>query len=421
MSLQYTLEIDNIESLKGIGAMIKENNLEKPNISKVARDLKICRDTARKHLNGFIKQNTRTKTSKVDKHYQIIKELLNHDSKVFEYKSHLYRYLQKNHDVDYTEGTFSRYINKYFKSEFKNNNNRLSERFETEPGKQVQFDYKENQTYIDSNGDKHKVDIAALTFGYSRFTIREIIADKTTTSTIDFLAKSFEIIGGVPDEIVIDNGPSLVQLSRTKDREAILIPRLEQFLKDYNIKCNVCMPYSPQTKGKVEVRMKLVDELKAYNSDFKDLYELDKILQDITSDENLRISQATGLPASYLFEKEKNVLQCLPQAKVRSNYFISLIPVKVNKNSLVSYKSKLYSVPPEYIGMKMQRTATENKLHLYYNKKYICSHNISQNKINYLPAHKKLLRDAIYKNADIVSNLTQLDDNINSLSKVIYE
>ncbi len=362
----------------------------------------------------------------MDPHYKRIANLLNDKFKQFDYVSSLYRYLKREFDdIDYSEATLRRYIHKHFESEFNNSCSKNSIRFETEAGFQAQFDYKENQPYVDSYGSKIRTDIASLIFGYSRHNFRQVIPDKTTETTIAFLAETFEDIGGVPAQIVIDNGSSMVAKSKCSGQDAILVPMFEQFLKDYDISWFVCKPGAPQTKGKVEVQMKMVNDLKAYNGEYNDYSDINDKLQIITTEENTRISQATGLPPAFLIEKEKERLKPLPSEEIRSKYFIKMKEVIVNRQSLISFKSNLYSVPPKYIGKKIGRRLINNKLHLYYNTKYVCTHVLSTKKVNYLDSHQKELSKLIYNteniSADIATNITSLNENVKQLEGLIYE
>lgn len=425
----YTFKIGKIEDLNFIKKLVEENKMQKPNFSKLAREFKVSRETIRKYYNGFEKASTRNKSSKIDKHKYNIAELLDDEHKEFDYISHLYRYIKREiGDVDYSLSSFNRYINKYFKQEFKGNKTKIYERYETLAGEEAQFDYKENQSYIDVHGNKILTNIAVLTFGYSRFNYRQVIADKTTESTILFLSKVFDEAGGVPRKIKFDNGSSLVLKARTKDKAGILNTKLAEFLKDYGVKWEICMPYRPESKGKVEVKMKIVDELKGYNGGYNDSIDIDNKLQIITGEENSRICQSTDMPPIFLWQQEKERLLPLPSKKVRSSYFLKLSEVNVNNTSLISYKSNKYSLPPEYIGLKVGLKVINNKLHIYYNQKFICSHKISKEKINYISSHKKSLQKLLYKKCkdkaseiDLAQNLKQLNINVKSLEGIKYE
>lgn len=214
----------------------------------------------------------------------------------------------------------------------------------------------------------------------------------------------------------------MVAKPRSKDFPGELNAKLKQMLDDYGISAFICMPGSPETKGKVEVQMKVTDELKGYGGEIRDSVHLDDILQTITDEQNLRISQATHVPPIVLWQKEKEHLNSLPDKSICSNYYCQLPLANANKQSLVSFRSNLYSVPPKYIGLQIGRKIINNKLHLYYNEKFLCSHEITNTKINYVESHKDELIKMIYKNTEnIEDNLAQLDLNTRDLERIEYE
>ncbi len=54
---------------------------------------------------------------------------------------------------------------------------------------------------------------------------------------------------------------------------------------------------------------------------------------------------------------------------------------------MVSYKSNLYSVPPEYACKYLTAQIYDEYLHLYDSTNLIAIHEISNKKINYLTQH----------------------------------
>jgi transposase len=192
----------------------------------------------------------------------------------------------------------------------------FTERFETEPGQQAQFDLKERVKVIYENEEMVITHVATLTLGFSRYNVRRIVLDKSYDTVSAFLAEAFEEIGGVPKELVIDNIKCLVDKPRTDKDEATLNVKFIEFLKDYNIKCLPCMPYRPETKGKTETQNKVPSQLRNYNGTYKDILDVHDILEVINREDNESISQATHLPRTFLLEKEKDELSPLPPRRI---------------------------------------------------------------------------------------------------------
>lgn len=103
--------------------------MEKPNYSKIARELGIDRRTVKKRYesNG-VKSPRKKRKSKIDDFEGIIRELLFPGGKkqmqIFFYVTHLYRYLVREYELDVALNTFNYYINNHqeFRSYFKESN-----------------------------------------------------------------------------------------------------------------------------------------------------------------------------------------------------------------------------------------------------------------------------------------------------------
>ena len=124
-----------------------------------------------------------------------------------------------------------------------------------------------------------------------------------------------------------------------------------------------------------------------YNGILGSVEELYEKMNLITNEANSRVCQATGLAPILAFKVEKEHLLPLPNAKVCSYYKNVTITAKVNTSSLFKYKGNMYSVPPNMIGKNITIEVIDSNLNVYYNKKLITVHSISENKINYHSNH----------------------------------
>ena len=132
--------------------------------------------------------------------------------------------------------------------------------------------------------------------------------------------------------------------------------------------------------------MKILDELSAYSGDLN-YTELCNKLEEINNRENSRFhKEYQGVPLLSL-EKEKEFLLPLPQEQIRNSYKIRTSTVKVNKSSMITYRTNQYSVPTKYIGKHLKIQVYDEQLHLYDHNELIAIHTISSSKINYLENH----------------------------------
>ena len=386
-----TIKITTLADLSLLSSAYKKGEITL-NISRLAKDLDCDRKTVRKYLKGDIPKKIRVRKKYLDQFKEIINDYLSDSSRHFEYIDHLYYFMQREHDITCTRSTFNRYIrnNIELDSLFKNKNrNSFTARFETDKGQQVQFDLKERVKLIDESGTTTTIFIPTLTLSWSRFNYRKLILDNTTDNLLVFLAQAFEDLGGVPRELVIDNLKQFVDKARNKNGDsAILNVKFDEFCKDYGIEVKPCMPRRPQTKGKTETQNKTVDQLKNYNGKYTGLLDMHDKLEIINKEDNERISQATRLPRVFLFEKEKGDLLPLPAKEIRSKYHLRLNEVIVTPDALIQYKYNKYSLPKEYINKRVGLAVQNKKLLIYYNRKIIEKHDISNKKLNIKEEHK---------------------------------
>ena len=54
---------------------------------------------------------------------------------------------------------------------------------------------------------------------------------------------------------------------------------------------------------------------------------------------------------------------------------------------MLTYLSNQYSVPPKYIGKRVNLQVYDDYLHVYYNTDLIVIHQISADKLNYIESH----------------------------------
>ena len=404
------MNVNSLVDLHKLKVIMEVNNL-KVNKSQIARELGVDARTVGKYLNGYVKPTTRNRKSPIDDFKPIIQSLLSEESiQVFYYKRVLWQYLKDNHGLDCAQSSFRRYIsnnvefNDYFKRRKKGYiSNKSTMRFETDKGQQAQLDWKENIDFVLSTGEVININIFVLILSYSRFRIYRLSLEKTQDILFSFLNESFETFGGVPKELLTDNMKTVMDQPRTAYQSGKVNNKFQQFADDYVFKVRPCIAGRPNTKAKVEAPMKLLDEIRAYNGtlNFNELHEL---ISKLNNRINGTCHTSTGkIPVLHL-EKEKDFLLDLPTEQIRNRYSIITTSVKVNRQSMISYKSNQYSVPPEYINKKLKLQVYDNQLHLYYNTNLVTIHEIKNQKLNYHDNHYLQISYLTFKNSKYEMN-----------------
>jgi transposase len=394
VNLKITTEIE-IHSLSDLPKFktLMESLGMKINKSQLARDLNVDRRTIDKYLNGLIPKKTRKRGSKIDKYYDVISQLLSKESKqIFYYKRVLWQYLKDNHGLECSQSAFRAYISRkpefqaYFSEGKRTKPVGQVVRYETEPGEQAQFDWKENIRYVTKEGEILNVNIGVFLLSHSRFRTFLLTLSKSQSVLMSFLMETFEKIGGVPKTIVFDNMKTVMDEARTEYSKGVVNERFDQFAKDCGFDIHPCKAGRPYTKGKVEATMKLIDEIHAYQGQFS-YEELQNFVQSLCERINHSYHQGTGKIPILAFEQEKNLLQPLPRNEIRDSYKIKHTLVKVNSAGMVTYKGNQYSVPAEYKGKTVGLQVYDDHIYVYYNMHLITQHRISSIKLNYKQEH----------------------------------
>ena len=390
------IKLDSLEDLKEYKKFMDDNNL-KINIAALSRKYKVDRRTINKYLNGFEKKKTKNKSSKLDKYYDLIKSLLSSSTQTFSYIRVLRQYLEDNYGIDIQYSTFYNYIRntpefyEYFKKGkcLSSDANNIVIRFETPPGNQMQIDWKESIPFVLSDTREIiEVNILVGVLGFSRYKMYKVSLLKTRTVLMSLLTEMFENIKGVPKTIITDNMKPVMNKPRTRYFKGEVNSQFEGFSKDFGFKVIPCKAKNPQTKGKVESQMKILDEIRAYSGTLT-LSELVQLVERINTRENNKLSQATDKIPIFEFEKEKDSLLSLPPEKIRNQYRIKTKTSKVNSAGMITVDTKQYSVGRKYIGQKLQYQVIDSNIYIYSNTKLIEMHEISNIKINYNPEHYK--------------------------------
>ena len=387
-----------IEKLKQELLIMKTLNI-KPNYSELSRIYKIDRRTIEKYNNGYCRGNTKIiRKSKLDDLKNEIKEKLELPGITI---TGLYQYFNKDTDI----GTYSNFYKYIKKHKLKlNKNNKAHLRFETDMGKQLQFDWKEDIKMISRHGEIFEFNILSSTLSASRLHVFVYSKFKTRIDVQRSLIKTFEYIGGLPEELLTDNMSSIVN---TKTGE--FLEEFKTFIKDIGIDAKKCKPRHPYTKGKDESANRFMSWLVPYNHEFEDEQELIKIISEINLKVNKQINSTIGVAPIMLFNKEKEYLRPLPNHKIIDQYLINTLHLKISNESLFYYKGKRYSVPHKFINQTLDVQEENNKLYVYYNKKLITIHEICEKNINYKEEHY------IEGISNILKNKTQ--EQIEALAK----
>lgn len=123
-------------------------------------------------------------------------------------------------------------------------------RFETPPGRQLQIDFGER--LVEIGGAKVKAFVFVATLGHSRrLHVRAFRAERQE-HWFAGLESTFTTLGGVPEEVLMDNPRALVVRHDAVSRSVQFNDKLIAFAKHWGFRPRACAPYRARTKGKTE-------------------------------------------------------------------------------------------------------------------------------------------------------------------------
>lgn len=115
-------------------------------------------------------------------------------------------------------------------------------RFETPPGLQLQFDWKESVRMANRDGELFEFNVFAATLGHSRRHIFIRSVTRTTDDLVRCMYATIARLGGVPREWVTDNMSALVTI---KGGRRLKVQRAYEFAKAAGFELKLCRPRSP--------------------------------------------------------------------------------------------------------------------------------------------------------------------------------
>lgn len=232
-----------------------------------------------------------------------------------------------------------------------------SKHVETAPGEQAQVDWGSFGKIM--IGDRlERLYAFVYVLSYSRALYVEFVVRQNQQTFQSCHVHAFEKLG-IPKNIRYDNIKTVV-LSREKLRDGSAKPHFNptflDFAQYYGFQSELCPPYWPRSKGKVEAGVKYLRNNfmlgEVFGKTFHSIDELNKKVERwIENVAQRRIHRSTGKEPLSLWVHEKKFLH-FPTGLPPYNT-APFFERRSTKDGLVQYKSNLYSVPSKYAQKKL--------------------------------------------------------------------
>ncbi|MDP6725423.1 MAG: IS21 family transposase [Arenicellales bacterium] len=224
---------------------------------------------------------------------------------------------------------------------------RVTERFETAPGRQAQLDWGECGTIL-VGGEKKKLYVFVFVLGYSRYLFAHFTTSCRLPVLLSCLCDAFDVVG-IPREVLVDNMKQAVESHDVVTGRVCWNRTFLDFADHHGFLPIACPPYWPQAKGKVERGVGYIKSSFLEGRTFTDLSDLNRQLQtwlDLVA--NARVHGTTRERPCERFAKEGAHLRSLAGVPAYDTRPIEwrIVP----SDSHISFLGVRYSVDPVAVG-----------------------------------------------------------------------
>jgi transposase len=251
---------------------------------------------------------------------------------------------------------------------------RATVRFETEPGRQLQSDWGEQRTQI--AGQEVKVHFIVNALGYSRRFHFWCTDSEDAEHTYEGLVRSLEYLGGVPQEVLVDNQKAAVLQPRAGGAPAQFNERFLDLAGHYGFTPRACRPYRARTKGKDERMVGYVKQhfFVRYRS-FESWAHLNQLAERWLAEEaDPRLHGTVKEVVAERFAREQPHLAPLPAQRYDTSYHETR---QVAWDGYLEVRGNRYSVPSDLAGQAvMVRIGLDDSLRVYAGERLVASHTL---------------------------------------------
>jgi transposase len=223
-------------------------------------------------------------------------------------------------------------------------------RMECAAGEEVQVDFGSGAPIVGSEGKRRRSHVFRMVLSHSRKGYSEAVYRQTTDEFLRCLENAFDHFGGLPKAVVLDNLKAGVETPDWYDPE--LNPKLRSFADHYGLAILPTRPWTPRHKGKIESGIGYVKSNALKARTFTSLEEENRHLLDweqTVADCRIHgtIRQQVG---NYFAEVERPALRALPPDRFA---FFQEAQRTVHRDGHVEVAKAYYSVPPEYLARRV--------------------------------------------------------------------
>jgi transposase len=259
-------------------------------------------------------------------------------------------------------------------------------RFETEPGEQSQMDWGHF-----GNWDGRRLYGFALTLSYSRMRFVEFTQQQDIHHLLNCMVHAFQYFEGVTERVLTDRMKTV--LIDETGGELHFNTKFLQFAAYYGLVPQVCRPYRPETKGKIESTIRFVKQNLWPGIQFDSLTDLNQQARAWMEKVNHQ-THSTTREVPYDRLAKEQLLRIHEQPPYDTSYMEDRC---VAKDCTLSYRGNRYSVPFTYARktVLVRKPVVGGKIEIYSGIKVVAEHQLAKGRGVMVidPAHYKGLMD----------------------------
>lgn len=217
---------------------------------------------------------------------------------------------------------------------------RLTVRFETPPGRQMQADWAHCGRFTTPSGATLSVYAFVAVLGFSRMLYVEFTSSMRLAVLLACHLNAFRFFAGTPQEVLYDN------MKQVKLEPGRFHPYFVDFARHHGFAIKTHGVRRPRTKGKVEKAVHYLEDNFLAGRDFVDLDDLNAQRLPWLDQANSRIHATTGRRPVDLWPEEGLV----PFVSIPPYRIVEPVLRKVDVEGFVRLAASRYSVPPELSG-----------------------------------------------------------------------
>jgi transposase len=248
---------------------------------------------------------------------------------------------------------------------------KVTVRFETKPGQQLQSDW--GEIVVEIAGQLVRVHFMVNLLGYSRRFHFWCTDSADAEHTYEGVVRSLEYFGGSPDEVLVDNQKAAVvqhpTLGDTQFNERFL-----DLAGHYGFTPRACRPYRARTKGKDERMVGYIKQhfFVRYRS-FANWAHLNQLAEQwLRTEADQRLHGTVKEVVAVRFAREAPHLRPLPAQRYDTAYHETRV---VSWDAYIDVHGNRYSVPSPLAGQTVAvRIGLDDTLRVYHDDALVADH-----------------------------------------------